>query len=142
MAKNKTTETVKSVDEFINAIADETKRKDCFQAIKLMKSETGFDAKMWGPAIVGFGSYHYKYDSGHEGDAPLVAFSPRAAALVFYLSANFAKREELLKSFGKHKTDKGCIYVKKLDDINMDILKKMVSASFKHVQSLYPMKKK
>ena len=95
-----------------------------------------------GPSIVGFGSYHYKYESGREGDAPLVAFSPRAAAIVFYFCASFEKRDELLKSFGKHKTSKGCIYVKKLDDINMDILKKMVAASFKHIQSIYPVKKK
>ena len=135
MAKNKTTKTEKSVDEFINAINDETKRKDSFQIIKLMQSQTGYDAKMWGPSIVGFGSYHYKYESGHEGDMPLVCFSPRKSAIVLYTALNEKERIELLQNFGKHKTEKGCIYVKKLDDINTDILKKMISASVRNNKS-------
>ena len=142
MAKIKTTETLKSVDEFINAVADETKRNDSFRIIEIIKKETGFDPKMWGPNIVGFGNYHYKYDSGHEGDMPLAAFSPRSTAIVFYFSENFEGRDELLQSFGKHTTGKVCVYVKKLADINTEILKKMVSASVKQIQSLYPDKKK
>ena len=142
MAKIKTTETLKSVDKFINAVADETKRNDSFRIIELIKNQIGFEPKMWGPSIVGFGSYHYKYDSGHEGDMPLAAFSPRSTAIVFYFCGYFEKRNELLKRFGKHKTSKVCVYVKKLDDINIDILKKMVSASVKQIQSLYPDKKK
>jgi len=142
MAKNKTTETLKSVTDFVNAMADEIKRKDSFRIIELMKSQTGFEPKMWGPSIIGFGNYHYKYASGREGDMPLVGFSPRKPAIVFYLSGNFEKRDELLKNFGKHKTNKGCIYVKKLDDINIEILKKMIAASVKHVQSVYPTKQK
>ena len=142
MAKNKTTETLKSVDEFINGIKDEGKRKDSFQIIKLFQKQTGFKPKMWGPSIIGFGSCHYKYESGREGDMPLAAFSPRGTAIVFYLSVEAETRVELLKKLGKHKTNKGCIYVKKLDDINIDVLKEMVSDSVKHKQSLYPDMKK
>jgi hypothetical protein len=137
MAKNKTTEAVNSVTDFINSINDEVKRKDSFHLIEIIKSEMGFDAKMWGPSIVGFGSYHYKYQSGHEGDAPLVGFSPRATAIVLYLTQCFDMKDELLKKLGKHKTGKGCIYIKKLDDINMDVLKEMISASAQHLQKNY-----
>lgn len=142
MAKIKTTETLKSVDEFINAVADETKRNDSFRIIEIIKKQTGFEPKMWGPSIVGFGNYHYKYDSGHEGDMPLAAFSPRSTAIVFYFCENFERRDELLQSLGKHKTGKVCVYVKKLDDIKIDILKKLISASIKQIQSLHPDKKK
>jgi hypothetical protein len=138
MAKNKTTETSQSVRSFINAISDETKRKDSFRIIEIMTDQTGFQPKMWGPSIVGFGTYHYKYESGHEGDMPLVGFSPRSTAIVFYLSGNFDKRDELLQSLGKHKTGKGCIYIKRMEDINVAVLKKMISASVKHVRAHYP----
>ena len=106
--------------------------------IKLMQKQTGLKPKMWGPAIVGFGSYHYKYDSGREGDAPLVAFSPRANAITLYLSSAFDNREELLQKFGKHKTGKGCIYIKKLGDVDQEILKVMVTNSFEHAKKKYP----
>ena len=95
-----------------------------------------FQTENVGPSIIGFGTCHYKYESGREGDMPLAAFSPRTTAIVFYLSANVETRVELLKKLGKHETDKGCIYVKKLDDINMDVLKEMISVSVKHKQSL------
>jgi hypothetical protein len=137
-AQNKTVETQESVVDFINSVTDEQKRKDCFEIIEIMRKESGFEAKMWGPGIVGFGSYHYKYESGREGDAPLVAFSPRKNEISLYLSSGFEKREELLKKFGKHKSAKACIYVKKLEDIDTEILKKMVSLSVKHIKSLYP----
>ena len=138
MAKNKTTETTGSVTAFLNAVKDEVKRKDSLQLAKIIEKQTGFAPKMWGPSIVGFGSYHYKYESGREGDAPLVGFSPRAAAIVLYLSGNFDKREELLKQFGKHKSEKGCVYIKKLEDINLDVLNKMITSHIKHIQKLYP----
>jgi len=93
---------------------------------------------MWGPSIVGFGSYYYKYDSGHEGDSLLVAFSPRASAITLYLSGHFEKREELLETLGKHKTDKGCIYMKSLDNINIGTLEKMIVNHIKHIKELYP----
>ena len=140
MAKNKTTETSISVDDFINSVKDEMKRKDSFNLIKAMKKLTGFEPKMWGPSIVGFSSYHYKYDSGQEGDSPLVGFSPRASGLTLYLSGHFEKREELLEKLGKHKTDKGCIYIKKLDDINIETLQKMITNHIKHIKKMYPHK--
>jgi len=136
MAKNKTTETEGSVADFINAVADEKKRADSFKIIDIFESETGFEPKMWGPSIVGFGSYHYVYESGHEGDAPITGFSPRKEAIVFYLAA-YEGRDEALKKFGKHKTGKGCIYVKKLEDIEVPVLKQMIKKSVKHTKSKY-----
>ena len=138
MAKNKTTETAASVTAFLDTVKDEVKRKDSLQLAKIIEKQTGFAPKMWGPSIVGFGSYHYKYESGREGDAPLVGFSPRAAAIVIYLSGNFDKREELLQQFGKHKSEKGCVYIKKLEDINLDVLNKMIASHVRHIQKLYP----
>ncbi len=138
MAKIKTTETTKSVTAFINAIRDEVKRKDSFQIIDIMKKQTGFDPKMWGPSIIGFGNYHYKYESGHEGDMPLAAFSPRSTAIVFYFSEEFENREELFKRLGKHKTGKVCVYVKRMADIDVSVLKKMITNSVKHTRSRYP----
>lgn len=132
---NKTTENEGSVTDFINKVENETKRSDCFKIIELFKKQTKLEPKMWGPAIVGFGTCHYKYESGREGDMPLVAFSPRKNDLVLYLSSVFEQRDELLKQFGKHKTGKSCIYVKKLEDVNTDVLKKMVTNSIKHTLS-------
>ena len=140
MAKNKTTETESSVVDFINAIEDETKRNDAFELITIMKQETGFEPKMWGTGIVGFGSYHYKYASGHEGDAPLAGFSPRKAAISLYVYLSEENREDLLSKLGKHRAAKGCIYIKKLSDINVEILKEMTSASVEYLQKLYPSK--
>ncbi|MFQ6600003.1 DUF1801 domain-containing protein [Flavobacterium sp. C3NV] len=125
MAKNKTTETNESTTDFINTfVEDETKKKDAFELIKIMQEVTHFEPKMWGPSIIGFGSYHYKYASGHEGDAPLVGFSPRKAAISLYINVPTENRDELLSKLGKHKASKGCIYVKKLADINSEVLKK------------------
>jgi hypothetical protein len=138
MAKNKTIETSISVNDFINALKDETKRKDSFNLIELIKRETGIEPKMWGSSIVGFDSYHYKYDSGHEGDSPLVAFSPRASAITLYLSGHFENRDELLGKLGKHKTDKGCIYIKNLDSINIEVLRKMIINHINHIREMYP----
>jgi hypothetical protein len=138
MAKNKTTETSLSVIDFINAVIDENKRKDCISLIDLLKKQTGLQPKMWGPSIVGFGSHHYKYESGREGDSPNIAFSPRASSIAIYLSANFEDREILLAKFGKHKSDKGCVHIKTLADIDKDILKKMIANHIKHIKGLYP----
>jgi hypothetical protein len=137
MAKNKTTETENSVTEYLNAIPNEKRRNDCAVLTELFKKQTGFEPKMWGTAIVGFGSYHYKYDSGREGDAPLIAFSSRANAISLYLSANFDQREALLKKFGKHKTGKGCIYIQKLEDIDAAVLSKMIKNSLEHTKRFY-----
>lgn len=138
MAKNKTTETLDSVSEFIRAIKDEGKRNDSFALIEIIRNHTGLEPKMWGPSIVGFGSYHYKYESGREGDSPLLGFSPRAAALTLYLSGSFEQREELLEKFGKYKSEKGCIYIKKLDDIKIDILQMMITNHINHIKNMYP----
>ncbi|MEN2398575.1 DUF1801 domain-containing protein [Flavobacterium sp. MC2016-06] len=138
MAKNKTTETESSVIDFINAVEDITKRNDAFELVKIMHQQTGFEAKMWGPSIIGFGSYHYKYESGREGDAPLVAFSPRKAAISLYCYMGSENREELLSKLGKHKSAKGCVYVKKLADIDVETLKKMITLSVENLNKLYP----
>ena len=134
--KAKTTETAKTIPGFAKTIEDKQKQKDCRAIIDIMTKESGFEPKMWGPSIIGFGTYHYKYDSGHEGDAPLVGFSPRKTEFAFYI-ANFDGKEELLKRLGRHKTAKSCVYIKKVEDINVEVLKKMVTGSIKHYQAKY-----
>lgn len=138
MGKNKTTETERSVIDFINTAPDEAKRKDALELLKIMQEVTGFEPKMWGSGIIGFGNYHYKYESGHEGEAPLTGFSPRKDAISLYLSSAFENKEELLSKFGKHKAGKGCIYIKKLTDINAEILKQMISLSVDYLKKSYP----
>jgi hypothetical protein len=123
----KTLKTENSVDDFILSI-DSDRQADCVAIVQLMQEQSGYRAKMWGPAIIGFGSYHYKYASGHEGDAPMVGFSPRKAAITLYMGM-FDERDGLLLQLGKHKTGKGCIYINKLADIDTAVLRKMVSAS-------------
>lgn len=140
MAKNKTTETTNSVVDFISKIKDDTKRADCLELIKLVSKQTKREPKMWGPSIVGFGSHHYVYDSGREGDSPNFAFSPRASSIVLYLSANFQNREKLLTQFGKHKAEKGCVHIKTLANIDKDILMKMIANHIAHITKLYPTK--
>lgn len=139
MAKNKTTETKSSVPDFINAfVEDETKRNDAFELIKIMQEVTHFEPKMWGPSIIGFGSYHYKYASGHEGDAPIVGFSPRKATISLYIYTSPENREELLSKLGKNKASKGCIYIKKLADIDLGVLKNMITLSLEYFKKTYP----
>ena len=141
MAQNKTIPTKDSVTTFINTLEDEKKRSDSFAIIEIYKALTGFEPVMWGPAIVGFGSYHYKYESGREGDAPLSGFSPRKDAFALYFSSSFEGRAELLQKLGKHKAAKACVYIKKLEDINIDILKKMIVLSEKSIRARYPQTK-
>ncbi|MBL7859777.1 MAG: DUF1801 domain-containing protein [Cyclobacteriaceae bacterium] len=139
MAEIKTKQTKEDVYEFINRFANtEQKRKDSLELVKLMQSFTGHEPKMWGPSIIGFGSYHYKSDrSRQEGDWPLVGFSPRKAAISLYVYTGNPKHEYLLKDLGKYKIGKACIYIKKLSDINLDALKKMMRVSIDFVQSKY-----
>jgi hypothetical protein len=139
-SKNKTVETSSDPKAFISSLIDGTKKKDSLQLIKIFEEASGFKAKMWGPSIIGFGSYHYVYDSGREGDAPLVGFSPRKADISLYLSGNFKDREALLKKFGKHKTGKACIYVKQLEEVDVKILEKMIKASMADILKRYPQK--
>ena len=138
MAKNKTAETENSVNDFINTVEDITKRTDAFELVQIMQEQTRFESKMWGPSIIGFGSYHYKYTSGHEGNAPLVGFSPRKDAISLYLYCSLENKEDLLSKLGKHKAGKSCIYIKKLTDIDVEILKKMISYSVQNLTELYP----
>ena len=138
MAKNKTIETENSVAGFLTTITDGKKRKDCSAIIDSITKHTGFEPKMWGTSIVGFGIYHYKYESGREGDAPLAGIASRANAITFYLGSNFDEREALLSKFGKYKTGKGCIYIQKLEDIDTSILAKMVKNSIKYFKKQYP----
>lgn len=137
-AKNKTAESTDSVLQFIDTVADETKRKDSLRLMEIMKTETGFKPRMWGTSIIGFGSYHYRYESGREGDAPLIGFSPRKNELALYLAHNFDGREDMLREFGKHKSGKACIYVKRLADIDENILRKMITASVSWTRQKYP----
>ena len=136
MAKNKTTSTENSVDSFIATVDDETKRDDSHELIKIFKSITKEDAKMWGSSIIGSGTYHYKYDSGREGDMCITGFSPRKNAIALYIM-NFDGKEELLKKLGKTKPSKGCVYIKKLADVDPAVLKKMIDGSVKYVKKKY-----
>jgi len=142
MAENKTKQTKASVESFINKIKDETVRNDCDTIIKLMKSITKEEPKMWGPSIIGFGSYHYKYASGREGDMCLAGFSPRKQNLTIYLMPGFEVQQSLLKKLGKYKTSKVCLYIKSLNDIDVKVLKEMISQSVKEMKKLYPESKK
>ncbi len=126
MAKNKTTETEVDVFDFINSYVDnEQKKTDSFRLVELLSKWSGFEPKMWGPTIIGFGNYHYKYASGHEGDAPILGFSPRKAQFSLYVFSKTDKSDALLKDLGKFKMGKACIYIKKLTDIDPLILEQL-----------------
>lgn len=140
MYELKTKETDNSVIEFIELVDNPKKREDAYRLLDIFTETTGFEAKMWGPSIIGFGAYHYKYATGHEGDAPLVGFSPRKAKISLYFAPGEKKREELLKVFGKHTTGKGCVYINKVADINEDILKEMINESITFLTEMYPNK--
>ncbi|HKO05509.1 MAG TPA: DUF1801 domain-containing protein [Candidatus Acidoferrales bacterium] len=127
MAENKTKPTKLSVAAFIDALADATKRADAKALVKLMQSAAGEKPNMWGPSIIGFGSYHYTYESGREGDMPLIAFSPRKPATVLYGLTGFTGAEALLAKLGKHSTGKGCLYIKKLADVDLHALEALVA---------------
>lgn len=134
MADNKTTPNDQNVEQFLNAIEDERKREDSFKLLELMKQVTGLEPKMWGSSIVGFGSYHYKYASGREGDAILAGFSPRKQNLTLYNMGGFDRLDDLLGQLGKHTTGKGCLYIKRLDDVDLATLKTLIEESFKYHQ--------
>jgi hypothetical protein len=138
MAKNKTQPTTIAVNDFIELVENEQKRADSYKLIALFEKITGEEGKMWGPSIIGFGQYHYKYESGREGDFMLVGFSPRKTALTLYIMAGFKKYEEYLAELGKFKTGKSCLYIKKLEDVNMDILEAMIIDSIETVKAKYP----
>jgi hypothetical protein len=138
MAENKTKPTKLSVAAFIDALPDQTKRADAKALVKLMQSATGEKPKMWGPSIIGFGACHYTYDSGREGDMPLACFSPRKAATVVYSMTGFNDSEELLAKLGKHTTSKGCLYIKKLADVDQKVLESLVVKSVAARRARHP----
>lgn len=138
MYELKTKETDNSVIDFIESVDHPKKKEDAYRLLDLFAETTGYEAKMWGPSIIGFGSYHYKYATGHEGDAPLVGFSPRKAKISLYLAQGEPEREKALERLGKHKTGKACVYVNKLDDIDLDVLKEMIRQSVDYLKELYP----
>lgn len=138
MAKNKTTTTDASVTDFINAFVDsDQKRNDSYALIKLMQAVSGYEPKMYGPSIIGFGNYHYKYASGHQGDAPLIGFSPRKAAISLYVFTGLPEHEYLIENLGKFKMGKACIYIKKMSDIDQQKLIAVMKESIKYLKLKY-----
>ena len=134
----KTKQNDRSVIEFIEGVDHPKKRDDAYKLLDLFTETSGFEAKMWGPSIIGFGSYHYKYPTGHKGDAPLVGFSPRKAKISLYFATGDTEREQLLKKFGKHTSGKACVYINKIDDIDVNILKDLIRQSITFLQKMYP----
>lgn len=133
MAEPKTKETTASVATFLKKVADKTRREDCQTVVEMMRDITKEEPKMWGSSIVGFGRYRYKYASGREGEWPITGFSPRKGDLTLYLMGGFESSPELMKQLGKHKTGKGCLYIKQLADVDLPVLRKLVTKSVKHM---------
>jgi len=138
MAELKTKPTDASVEEFLNRVEPTTKRQDAFAILELMKEVTDEDPQMWGESIVGFGRYHYKYASGREADWMLTGFSPRKQNLTLYIMAGFAQYDDLLARLGKHSTGSSCLYIKKLQDIDLDVLRELVKQSVAHMKATNP----
>ena len=135
MAELKTKINDASVENFINSVEDEKKREFAFTILEMMKKVTKAEPKMWGTSIIGFGTYHYKYKSGQEGDWMQVGFSPRKQAMTLYIMSGFSRYEELLSKLGKFKTGKSCLYLKKEEDIDMKVLNELVSQSVKYIKN-------
>jgi len=129
MAELKTKQNEQSVEDFLDGIADEKRRQDCFTVLELMKKLTEQEPKMWGASIVGFGNYKYKYKSGREGEWFVTGFSPRKQNLTLYIMSGFTRYDELLAKLGKHKTGKSCLHINKLEDVNLQILEEMIESS-------------
>ena len=134
MAELKTKPNKQSVKAFLDKISNKDRRKDCYSVLEMMKEITKETPKMWGTNMVGFGSYHYKYASGHEGDCFLTGFSPRKENLTLYMMSGLGKYPELMSKLGRYKSGKSCLYIKKLEDVNLRLLKKLISKSIKHYQ--------
>ena len=137
MAEVKTKKNNASVAAFLNAVADKQKRADAKKVAAMMRTATGSRARMWGTSIVGFGSYHYKYASGREGDWMLVGFSPRKQNLSLYIMPGFKAFDSLMAKLGKYKTGKSCLYINKLDDVDENVLEKLINESVKHMRKKY-----
>lgn len=138
MYEQKTKETDTSVIEFIESVDNPKKREDAYKLLDIFTETTGHEATMWGPSIIGFGKYHYKYESGHEGDAPLVGFSPRRAKISLYFSPGDTHRDRLLLHLGKHTTGKACVYINKVADININVLTALIKQSVSFLLEKYP----
>ncbi len=136
----KTKPTRASVKKFIAAVENETRRRDCQTVVKIMQEITGEPPVMWGPSIIGFGTYHYRYESGREGDFLITGLSPRKQNLVLYIMPGFSKYEELLSKLGKHKTGKSCLYINKLEDIHLPTLKRLIKQSITMMRKKYTTK--
>lgn len=132
MAELKTKKNDGSVEAFLNSVENDKRREDGFAILQMMKEQTGVEPTMWGGSIIGFGDYHYKYESGREGDWFRVGFSPRKQSMSLYIMAGFRRYEELMQQLGKYKTGKGCLYINKLEDIDQDVLKKLIRESYAH----------
>ena len=137
MAELKTQKNGADVEEFLNAVPDNKKRVDSFRVMQLMQEVTGEEPTMWGTSIVGYGDYHYRYESGREGDWFLVGFSPRKQNLTLYIMSGFDEYDELIGKLGKYKMGKACIYVNKLEDLDEQVLRKLVKKSADHVKAKY-----
>lgn len=127
-----------SVQTFVNGLDDERRRREATTLISMMKKVTGKRPVMWGPSIIGFGSYHYKYATGHEGDAPRAGFSPRRAALTVYCMPGFTAERDLLRRLGPHKTSVSCLYIRRLDDVDLDVLRAIIERTFAEMNQRYP----
>lgn len=136
-AQNKTQKTEADVRSFLESVDHEKRREDALSILEMMADITGLEAKMWGSSIVGFGDYHYKYDSGREGDFFKVGFSPRKASMTLYIMPGFDRYGELMGKLGKYKTGKSCLYVNKLEDVNEEVLKELISESFDYMTRKY-----
>lgn len=138
MYEPKTKETDQSVIEFIEQVDSPKKREDAYRLLEIFEETSGFEAKMWGPSIIGFGTYHYRYASGHEGDAPYVGFSPRKAKISLYFAPGDEQRANLLQNFGKHTAGKGCVYINKVADIDTEVLRQLILESIAFLKQTYP----
>lgn len=134
MAELKTKRNAGDVEAFLSSVPDERKREDSFTILDLMQQATGKEPEMWGDSIIGFGSYHYKYKSGREGDWFLTGFSPRKQNLTLYIMSGFDEYDQLLSKLGKHSTGKSCLYIKKVEDVDVDVLKELVQKSVDHME--------
>lgn len=138
MAEPKTKKNDASVEGFLAAVDHQRRREDSFAVLEMMKRITGEEPKMWGSSIVGFGSYHYRYASGREGDWPRIGFSPRKQSLTLYVMPGFSNYDDLLSRLGKHRTGKSCLYVNKLDDVDLDVLEELIRGSLDTMREMYP----
>ena len=138
MAELKTKPTAVGVDDFLDAVPDPQRREDARKVRAMMERLSGEPATMWGPSIVGFGRYHYRYDSGHEGEWARIGFSPRARELVLYIMGGFPRHQALMDRLGKYRTGKSCLYVKRLSDVDESVLEALIAESLAYMRERYP----